>query len=231
MKKNALIIIGGVVIGVVILAALGTAASHRLLAPAAAPDYRQYGNGMGGGGAAPQESFAVQPAPFGPGSDSAKVLVEGPGNVAPNSPVSSDRLVIQTADLSIVVKDVGARVQSIQAMAKQMGGFVVSVNVYQTYAANGIQVPQAQVVVRVPQEKLDEALAEIKKDTVDVPNETRSGQDVTDQYTDLQSRLTAKQAAEAQLLKIMESADKTEDVLAVYQQLQQVQSDIEVLKG
>jgi hypothetical protein len=116
-------------------------------------------------------------------------------------------------------------------MAKAMGGFVVSVNISQTYASDGTQVPQAQVVVRVPQENLDDALAQVKKDVVDVQNETRTGQDVTDQYVDLQSRLTAKQAAADQLTKIMQNATKTEDVLAVYTQLQQIDSDIEVLKG
>ena len=48
---------------------------------------------------------------------------------------------------------------------------------------------------------------------------------------DLQSQLTAKEAAQDQLLKIMQDATKTEDVLAVYTQLQQIQSDIQVLKG
>jgi hypothetical protein len=211
-----------------ILAACG---SSRLLgapAPTMVPDYRQYG--MGGGGAAPQES-AAQPAPYAPGYDAAKGGGEYPADVANSSAPRADRLVIQNADLSIVVKDVKARVQAIQDMARSMGGFVVSVNVYQTYASNGAQVPQAQVVVRVPSDKLNEALEQVKKDTVDVQNENRSGQDVTDQFVDLQSRLKAKEAAEAQLLKIMENAEKTEDVLAVYQQLQQVQSDIEVLKG
>jgi hypothetical protein len=122
-------------------------------------------------------------------------------------------------------------VQAIQDMAKAMGGFVVSINVSQTYANDGTQVPQAQVVVRVPQESLGDALTQIKKDTVDVPNETSTGTDVTDQYVDMQSRLTAKEAAADQLTKIMQNATKTEDVLAVYTQLQQIDSDIEVLKG
>ena len=116
-------------------------------------------------------------------------------------------------------------------MATQMGGFVVSANIYQTYASDGTQVPQADVTVRVPEGKLDDALTQIKQGTVDVKNETRTGQDVTDQYVDLQSRLTAKQAAADQLTKIMQNATKTQDVLDVYQQLQQVDSDIEVLKG
>jgi hypothetical protein len=144
---------------------------------------------------------------------------------------STTRLVIRTSDLSIVVKDVNARVKAIQNMANAMGGFVVSANVYQTTTRDGTEVPQAQMVIRVPQEKLQTALDQIKNDTVEVQNESQSGQDVTDQYVDLQSRLKAKQAAEAKLLEIMDSATKTEDVLAVYTQLEQVESDIEVLKG
>lgn len=176
---------------------------------------------------APAIEGAAPPAPqesFGAASDLAK-------SSSSNQTATSDRLVIQTADLSIVVKDVHARVKAIEDMASAMGGFVVSANVYQTTARDGTPVPQAQVVVRVPQQRLDEALDQIKKDTVDVQNETRSGQDVTDQYVDLQSQLTAKEAAADQLLSIMKDAHKTEDVLAVYSQLQQIQSEIQVLKG
>jgi hypothetical protein len=175
----------------------------------------------------PRQGVAGAPAmpeAVAPASDLAKT-------VTTSQPASSDRLVVKNADLSIVVKDVNARVKAIQDMAAAMGGFVVSANVYQTTTRDGTQAPQAQVVIRIPQEKLETALDQIKSDTVEVQNESQSGQDVTDQYVDLQSRLKAKQAAEAQLLEIMKNATKTEDVLAVYSQLQQIESDIEVLKG
>jgi hypothetical protein len=184
---------------------------------------------------APQ-TFAVQPGlPAGaapapqesaPSSDAAKSAGQNPSSAG-----SAARLVVRTAELSIVVKDVAARVTAIQDMASAMGGFVVSANLYQTTASDGSPVPQAQIVVRVPQEKLDDALKQIKQDTVDIQSETQSGQDVTDQYVDLQSRLTAKQAADQQLNKILQNATKTQDVLDVYSQIQQVESDIEVLKG
>lgn len=232
--KRTVFIVAGIVVALALLIAFGglgyinRVTSYRLsLALPAPTQMPAYYPAIGGG--APQESFA-SPAPS-TGFD----VAQSPGleNVVSNNLPSSggDRLVIQNADLSIVVTDVNARVRAIQDMARQMGGFVVSVNVYQSYAADGAKVPQAQVVIRVPAEKLNDALDQIKKDTVDVPNETATSQDVTAQYVDLQSRLTAKQAAEAQLLKIMQNAEKTEDVLNVYAQLQQVQSDIEVLKG
>jgi Domain of unknown function (DUF4349) len=180
-----------------------------------------------GAPAMPREALGVAPAPsmaIAPAGDLAKTE-------AANQATSPDRLVVKNADLSIVVTDVMARVKAIQDMTSAMGGFVVSANVYQTTTRDGTKVPQAQMVIRVPVEKLDTALDQIKSNTVEVQNENQSGQDVTDQYVDLQSRLKAKEAAEAQLLQIMQDAKKTEDVLAVYAQLQQIESDIEVLKG
>jgi hypothetical protein len=120
----------------------------------------------------------------------------------------------------------------ITALAEQLGGYVVSSNVYQSnYGPNNIAVPEGNISIRIPADKLNDILDQIKKGAVEVQSENVSGQDVTDQYVDLQSRLSAKQAAETKLLQIMDQAVKTEDVLAVYTQLQQVQSDIEVLKG
>jgi len=83
----------------------------------------------------------------------------------------------------------------------------------------------------VPAEKLDKALEEIKKDVVEVKNESSSGEDVTAQYVDLQSRLKNLEAAEAQLEEIMKNADKTEDVISVFNQLTAYREQIELVKG
>ena len=116
-------------------------------------------------------------------------------------------------------------------MAQQMGGFVVSSNLYQSYTNDYVEVPEAQVVIRVPAEKLDEALEQIKKDVVEVQTETRSGQDVTAEYVDLQSRLKNLEAAEAQLNEILQSATATEDVINIFNQLVYYREQIEIVKG
>ena len=145
---------------------------------------------------------------------------------------SQERLIIQNVDMSIVVADPKARMGEIGEMAVEMGGFVVSSNLYQSsYGPNNIEIPEGSITVRIPSERLDEALEKIKADVVDVTYENRYGEDVTNQYVDLESRLSAKRAAEKKLLEILEQAENTEDTLAVYSQLQQIQSDIEVLVG
>ena len=146
--------------------------------------------------------------------------------------VDVERKIIKNANLSVVVKDPAKSMDEIAALAERLGGYVISSNTYQSnYGPNSVAVMEGNISFRVPAGNLNDALAQIKKDAVEVQSENVSGQDVTDQYVDLQSRLTAKQAAEKKLLEFLEEAEKTEDVLAVYTQLQQIQSDIEVLNG
>ena len=165
-------------------------------------------------------------------AESAMDMGEGDRSTSSDvEPAQQERLVIKNADLSITVDDPEEIMNKIAYLADSLGGHVTSSNTYQTYANNGIRIPEGTITIRVPSEKLTDALERIKADAVEVENENVSGEDVTDQYVDLQSRLKAKKAAEAKLLEIMNQADTTEDTLNVYAQLQVIQSDIEVLTG
>jgi hypothetical protein len=148
------------------------------------------------------------------------------------SPPAAERLVIQNVNMSIVVADPKMRLEEISNLAVEMGGYVVSSNLSQSqYGPNNIEAPGGYITIRIPSERLDEALEKIKEDVVKVTDENRSGEDVTNQYVDLQSRLKAKQDAEKKLLEIMDNAEKAEDVRAIYADVQNVQTEIEVLKG
>jgi len=144
---------------------------------------------------------------------------------------SQVRMVIKNASLSIVVEEPGVSIEAISKLASDLGGFVVSSNLYRTQTANGLEVPQANISIRVPAEKLDQALTEIKSGAGQILNENVSGQDVTQEYTDLESRLRNLERAEEQLTQIMEQAWETEDVLIVYNRLVEVQEQIELIKG
>jgi Domain of unknown function (DUF4349) len=200
-----------------ILAACGTAARS-----APAPD--AYYDAGAGGSNLPAEMPASAPEMGIVDQTSSVVNSNG-------SAPAVDRIVIKNADLAIVVSDVNGRMKNIQVMAEQMGGFVVSSNLYKSYTNNNVEVPEAQIVIRVPAEKLDAALEQIKKDVVDVQTETVSGQDVTSEYVDLQSRLKNLEAAEAQLNDILEKATDTTDVVNIFNQLVSYREQIEVIKG
>jgi hypothetical protein len=111
---------------------------------------------------------------------------------------------------------------------------VVSSNVYQTSTdAAGNKIMRAQISIRIPADKFLPAIEQLEGMTVSGKADTKniSGEDVTAQYTDLESQLRNLEAAEQQLQQIMDSATKTEDVLAVYNQLVAIRGQIEQVKG
>jgi hypothetical protein len=232
--KRVLLIILAVVAVVVILGLSFAGFSSRNSQNRSLDVYGVPAVGMGGGGGAePVEAPAAAMEPPAPDMayDATGNAVKSVESSASTGQVAQERMVIQTADLAIVVENPQVRMNEISKMAQDMGGYVVSSNLYQTSTNLGKQVPEATIVVRVPSQKMDEALVLIKKDAGDVQYENRSGQDVTSVYVDLQAQLKAKEAAEEQLLKIMNDAVRAEDVLNTYMQVQAIQTEIEQLKG
>jgi len=149
-----------------------------------------------------------------------------------SAPDEVQRIVIKNASISIVVDDPTTTLDTVSKMAEDMGGFVVSANLYQRELDNDLTVTQASITIRVPAKKLNQALGLIRGSSEQDPlNESIESQDVTRDYVDQKSRLRNLEKTEAQLSKIMEEADETEDVLAVYSELARVQEQIEVTKG
>jgi hypothetical protein len=218
MKNSILSILSFVAIAAILLSACGAAA------PTSVDQRAIYPEGEAIGAPAMEEPSAS----FAGGAETGGGVV---ANDAVVSQPAADRLVVKTASISIVVDDPEQRMQEITAMAERMGGFVVSSNLYKTSLSDGTEVPAAYITVRVPVDDFLNALDQIREGAVDVPSDTQSGQDVTSDYTDLQSRLRNLEDAAATLRQIMEEAKKTEDVLNVFNQLNSITEQIEVLKG
>lgn len=148
---------------------------------------------------------------------------------------TQDRIVIRNADLSVVVKDPIKSQEVISKMAEDMKGYVVNSYLYKVQTGEGVEVPEVSITIRVPSEKLDEAIEKIKAEVdnpeTDVLTEQVSGQDITMEYTDLQSRLKNLEATRDQLMIFMDEAKTTEEVMMVYNQLVSINEQIEVLKG
>ena len=152
------------------------------------------------------------------------------GQTTVQQPVQN-RIVLKNATLSMTVADPAATITTISKMATELSGWVVTSNTYQRDNASGAKQTYGNVTVRVPADKLDSALEQIKASAVSVDSLNVTGEDVTEQYTDLNSQLTNLQTAQDDLRKIMDSATKTEDVLAVYNQLSTIRGQIDVIQG
>ena len=144
------------------------------------------------------------------------------------APVPQNRKVIYTADMSVRVKSYQEAVSSIQKTLASLGGYVMESN---TYSGEEDQPQEGTLTVKVPQEAFQSFLNTVEKGSIKVENQTVSGQDVTEEYVDLESRLKSKKTVEERLLSFMKEAQKTEDLLKISNDLSAVQEEIEQLTG
>lgn len=169
---------------------------------------------------------SVAPAPLAPQADSADYL----------RPVRSEgRMIISTAQLTLIVKDVATTLEEVWRLVERFQGYTVQTNSYRTATDN----LAATVVIRVPSERFGEALSELRKLAWKVQRESTSGEDVTDQYVDLEARLKAQKATEEELLALLREVrqsegnarEKAEAILSIYQRLTEVRTQIEQIQG
>ncbi len=134
---------------------------------------------------------------------------------------------IHRASLELEVDSVDDAVPALSAIAEARGGFVVTSQVNHP----GLEAPSLSAVLRVPAREFTGALAAVRSAARQVTAESISGEDVTDQVVDLESRLHAQRALEAQYLEILKRAQSVADALQVQAKLGEVQTEIERAQG
>ncbi len=139
----------------------------------------------------------------------------------------SNKKIIKNGSLNLKVDKVPQATKEIGNIVRGLGGEIFSTNFSERIRGQR----RGSMTVRVPVDKFSEAISKIKSVATQVVNETTTGRDVTEQYADLQAQLKNKQAEEASFVKILDRAEKIDDVLAVTRQLSRVRGEIERLQG
>ena len=139
------------------------------------------------------------------------------------APLPQNRIVVHTANMSLVVQDVAHAVNSITNLAGGLGGWVV--NSDRTSRHSGT------ISIRVPAQLLNEAILQIEAMATDVESRALKSEDVTDEYVDSESRLASMRVAEERLLSFLDKALNVEDALRVQNQLAALQAEIEAIQG
>jgi hypothetical protein len=169
---------------------------------------------------APAQPAAYRAAPPQNAAEPAKVQVQA----------EAGRKLIRTVDLEIAVKDTEAASQQIQALATSLGGFVSDVS-----AERSESLMQYDITVRVPADRLDEALAGLRKLAVRIDREKLSTEDVTDRFVDLSAQVRTLQATENELRALLaesrERGRKVDDVMAIYRELTSIRGQLEQIQG
>ena len=139
---------------------------------------------------------------------------------------TEERMIVRTGDMSLVVEDVVEARDEITQLAIRFDGYVVS-----SHISGEEQDRTGWISIRVPDDKFDQALAELRNLAVRVTSESTDSRDVTEEYVDLQSRLRNAEATENQYLALLEKAEDVDDILKIYEKLSQVRRDIEQIQG
>jgi len=144
-----------------------------------------------------------------------------------------DRKIVRTATLELSVEDVGAAVQKVENAALVAGGFVSGSNL-STESDPGDDAQKRQratVTIRVPAEAYVSVMSQLRGIAKELKSETSDAREVTEEYTDLQSRLRNLEATERQYLELLAKAASIQDILTVQDRLNSVRLEIEQAQG
>jgi hypothetical protein len=197
-----------------------------LVLAAAVAGCTQGGDGAGGG-----SQTVPEPAP-----DQAAVPTTGAGGAAREGEAAAAEVrlvdlgnrIVRTAnvDLEVGKGTLGETIDRATEVVTRADG---------TYVGSSTSLPgdgpaTGQVTFRVPVDAFEAILRELKG-LGTYRGEQSSTEDVTTRYIDLRGQLTAWRAQERVYLRLLGRARSIGDVIAVQNQLQQVQSNIERLQG
>lgn len=167
---------------------------------------------------APAPTKALAPA-VSPKGDQAELASAATTNV-------SERLIIKTATMSLIITDTQEAIGTVTALATSAGGFVLNSNTYH----EGDQL-LGTMVIKVPVEKFEDTLAKLRQMAFKVDAESTSGQDVTEEYADLEAQLRNLKATEEQLLTFLDKTQNVDEALKVYRELTNIRGQIERIQG
>ncbi len=143
-----------------------------------------------------------------------------------------DRKILRNADLTLEVSSPGDAQRQVTSIAESVGGFVVTSESKQRDSNDPAkQELEVSLVVRVPALQFGSTLDRIRELGNRVILEKVTGQDVTEEFIDLEARIRTQKALEFQFLDIMKQANKVADALEVQRQIADVRTEIEKLEG
>ena len=159
-----------------------------------------------------------------------QALVQAASAVQPEAQASIDRKIIRQAELVVELDSPTEAQRRLAALAESEGGYVVTTESQSSGApeAAGLTV---NIVIRVPASKFNVVIEGIQSLGGSIKQRRITGQDVTEEYIDLDARMRTQKALEAQFLEIMKTARKVSEALEVQTQIAAVRTEIERMEG
>ncbi|MBA3388265.1 MAG: DUF4349 domain-containing protein [Rubrobacter sp.] len=140
------------------------------------------------------------------------------------------RKIVKSANLGVRSEDVRGSAAEAQQVAARFGGIVLNSQVSQLDPRKEGRV-YADLVLSVPSEEFENALTELRGLGKKVTDDSVAGQDVTEEFVDLESRERNLLAAERSLLELFDRAQSVDDTLYIQRELTALRGEIELVQG
>ncbi|WKZ37688.1 MAG: DUF4349 domain-containing protein [Anaerolineales bacterium] len=214
-----------VLLGVLLLSACGGAAPAAFEEPAAAPEFLA-GDSMPGSAAEAEDAAKQQSEP------SAALPVGPVYNTGVDSTVASTtHMIIKSAEIKLLVESTDNAIDRATQVVGDAGGYIISSRIwYQTYY-DGENYKYATITIGVPVQQFERTLSRLRGLAVKVLDESASGEDVTDQYVDLQSQLINLEATRERIKSFLDDAKTVDEALRINAELSEIERQIEEIKG
>jgi len=143
---------------------------------------------------------------------------------------NTNRKIIKNADVRLLVQDTNVAVSRTTQIISDLGGYIISSRIwYQDYYGNNLM--YATITIGIPVDEFEHALNRLRDLSIRVLDENASGEDVTDQYVDLQSQLVNLEATRARIQEFLKDTKTIEEALRINQELANIEAQIEQIKG
>ena len=141
------------------------------------------------------------------------------------SAVRENAKLILSASLTLETQDYDATCAALEQMTAEAGGYIQSSG---NAGEKGSRT--ANYTLRVPQEQFESFFAQLGE-TCHVVSANRWSEDVTEQYTDIETRLATLQTKHERLLALLDQAAKMEDIISLENALADCEYEIDSLTG
>ena len=141
-------------------------------------------------------------------------------------PDQQEHMIIKNGNMTLLVEDADTGVKRVTQIAGDNGGYVLSSQVY--YQG---EYKAATITIAVTSDRFDQAMERLRQIAIQVLAEDASGQDVTGEYVNLQSRLRNLEATRDRIQSFLDKAATVEEALQINQQLADIEAQIEQVKG
>lgn len=137
--------------------------------------------------------------------------------------VNSNRIIVRNVQMSIETRDIASTIEQISTITAQTGGWVVS--------TQHVEVHRVAIDIRIPADRLDATLTDLRTLAAKVVSEVSTSQDFTEEFTDTTARIQTLQDTVDALRALFDRATKIEDALTIQKEITRIQSDIEAMQA